>query len=88
MIPRTKSTFSLKAPNVSKVKMIINKFKNSNATGYDGISIKTFKKLNDKLAPIISHLIACIYRTATYPDALKISKISPNLKSDKDPLYI
>ena len=81
-----KSTFSLKSPSVAKVSKIISKFKNSNATGYDGVSIKTFKKLNGRIAPVISHLIGCIYRISIYPDVLKISKISPNLKLDKDPL--
>ena len=86
LITKPKSTFSLKAPSVARVKQIISKFKASNASGYDGLSIKVFKKLNDKISPAITHLITCMYRTSIYPDVLKVSKISPNLKTDKNPL--
>ena len=43
LIPKPKSKFQLKPPAVSRVSQIIKKFKNSNSSGFDNISIKVFK---------------------------------------------
>ena len=57
--------------------------KTSNATGHDSTSIKIYKMLAYRLGPHIQHLINTIIMTATYPDILKLSKITPQKKPDK-----
>ena len=59
----------------------------SNSTGHDLCSIKVYKKLADKISPHITHLINSIINTSVYPRILKISKITPTIKQDKDPLF-
>ena len=56
--------------------------KTSNATGYDSASIKIYKMLAYRLDPYIQHLMNTIIMTATYPDIMKLSKITPQKKPD------
>ena len=57
--------------------------KTSNALGHDLASIKVYKMLAYRLGRHIQHLINTIIRTGTYPDILKLSKITPQKKPDK-----
>ena len=57
--------------------------KTSNSTGHNLASIKIYKMLAHRLGPHIQHLINTIIKTGTYPDILKLSKITPQKKPDK-----
>ena len=62
--------------------------KGTNSFGPDNISMKTIKKLGPCIAPHITHLINSIIIKQIYPEILQISRITPNLKPDKDPYNI
>ena len=57
--------------------------KTSNSIGHNIASIKVYKMLAYRLGRHIQHLINTIIRTGIYPDILKLSKITPQLKPDK-----
>ena len=46
--------------------------------------MRIIKKLSPSIDPHITHLINAIYTTEKYPAILKIDRISPNLKPDKN----
>ena len=52
--------------------------------GHDMTSIKIYKKIIDRIAPYITHLVNSLNTKSIYPIILKISIISPQLKQDKD----
>ena len=83
LIPKVQSSFKLEPIHNSETVKILKKLKNSNSTGYDGISNKFLKKVKLEIAPIITHLINAIIRTSTVPKCFKISRITPILKADK-----
>ena len=53
--------------------------------GHDNITSIILSKVADKLGPHIMHLINRSIYMITYSNILKISKIYPNLKPNKDP---
>ena len=59
------------------------KAKASHALGNDIISMKTLKKIGDRLTPYMVHLINSIIDTEIYPIIFKVSRISPTIKSGK-----
>lgn len=84
LIEKPKSKFILPKISISQTKKLIKGMKASNSVGLDLASIKIYKKLVNRISPIIAHLINCIIESGIYPDILKISKISPIIKPDKD----
>ena len=52
--------------------------------GSDIISMRIIKKLSPAIDPHITHLVNSIFLTEKYPSIVKISRISPNLKPDKN----
>ena len=83
IVPRPTSTFRLPYITLQQtIKLILN-MKTSNATGHDIASIKIYKMLAHTLGQHIQHLINTIIMTGTYPDILKLSKITPQKKPDK-----
>lgn len=64
---------------------MIKSFKGSNSLGHDTCSIKIYKKLCNRLAPHITHFINVIINSAIYPGIVKVSKLMPQIKSEKDP---
>ena len=84
LIDKPKSKFILPKISISQTKKIIKGMKASNSVGHDLASIKIYKKLVNRISPVIAHLINCIIDSGIYPDILKISKKSPILKPDKD----
>ena len=75
--PRVQNDLNIPYINISQTKKIIKSLKNSNCTGYDDISFKILKKLNDRISSHICHLINSILFTQTFPDIYKISRILP-----------
>ena len=83
---KPKSKFSFRKMKYEETLEIINSMKNTNSCGFDGISSKTIKKVPKQTAMYMTHIINCIIERKIYPEILKISKITPILKSDKDKL--
>ena len=83
LIPRNPNSFQIQPITVEKTKAIIKKLRNSNSTGHDLLSNKILKKINDTLAPHVTHLINSIIITNIYPDIFKISRILPLSKPKK-----
>ena len=50
--------------------------------------MKTIKKLGPKIYPYLIHMINVIIDTEIFPQILKVQRISPKLKPDKDRIYI
>ena len=46
--------------------------------------MNVIKKLNDKIAPYLTHLFNNMIRTSIYPQRLKVTKILPILKPQKN----
>ena len=63
---------------------IVDQINPSKSTSTDGISMKLIRKLKHQLLPALLHLVNTTIITSTYPQSLKISKITPLLKKDKD----
>ena len=55
-----KSKFILPKISISQTKKLIKGMKASNSVGHDLASIKIYKKLVNRISPIIAHLINCI----------------------------
>ena len=83
LIPRNKNTFKLPLITVTDTKKIIKKLKNSNSTGHDSISNRVIKKLKDKIAPHITHMINTIILESKFPDIFKLTRILPFSKPNK-----
>ena len=69
---------------IKETEQLIRKAKNSWTVCSDDISMNIIKKLNKKIAPHLTHLYNTITRTAIYPEIIKLNKILPTLKPDKD----
>ena len=63
---------------------IMDKINPSKSTSTDGISMKLLQQLKYQLLPSLLHLVNTTILTSTYPQSLKISKITPLLKKDKN----
>merc|ERR1711867_371058 len=68
---------------IGDIQRIIKKMKPKNSRGNDITNMKIIKKLCPAILPHITHLINLIIYTETYPTILKVSRISPILKPDK-----
>ena len=86
LIERPASKFTLKEIKLEETKTIIRQMKSSNTVGYDRISSKVLKMSLDLNAILLAHAINATIRTGKFPDALKIARIVPILKSKKDKL--
>ena len=65
---------------------MVNKIKSTNTTGTDNISSKLVKDQSYLLIPILTHIFNLCIQKNVYPNNLKIMKIIPVLKPDKDSL--
>ena len=55
------------------------------SSGVDGLSLKTIKRITKPLLKSILNLVNTTINTATYPKSLKISRVVPLRKGDKNP---
>ena len=67
-MPRTKSNLHFKYIDNKGFKKILKRAKGTNSLGNDIISMKTLKKIGDKITPYMVHLINSIIDTEVYPD--------------------
>jgi hypothetical protein len=64
---------------------IINSLKNTNSTGFDGISCKIVKRVAHIISPIISYITNLCIETGRFPEILKIAVVKPLFKKgDKE----
>ena len=75
------NSFSLFDTSAAEVLNIVRSLKNKFSEGYDGISCKVFKYSIIHIADVLSKLINLSISSGIFPDALKIAKICPILKS-------
>ena len=68
---------------IGDIERIIKKLKPKNSKGNDISNMKIIKKLCPLIIPHITHLVNSIIHTETYPTILKVSRISPILKPEK-----
>ena len=78
------STFTFKLISMGELKIILNRMKTSGSMGIDDISIRSIKQAQAELEPIILHLVNSTIRTKTFPTPLKIAKVVPVEKLNKD----
>ena len=81
IIPRPKSALKLPYITLDQTIKLIMTMKTSNSLGHDIASIKIYKMLAYRLGQHIQHLINTIIKTGTYPDILKLSKITLQKKN-------
>ncbi|MBN1252581.1 MAG: reverse transcriptase family protein, partial [Bacteroidales bacterium] len=67
---------------IEEISKIISNLKNSNSTGIDEISTKTFKFCVEPLSIILSHYINQFIDEGVFPSRLKIAKIIPIFKKN------
>ena len=84
LISRNKNTFILPLITINETIKIIKNMKSTHSTGHDLLTSYIIKKIPNELAPHITHLINRSISTSIYPDILKVSKIFPILKPNKD----
>merc|ERR1712240_498642 len=79
LLPRSNNNLQFKYIDSKGFKKILKRAKGSNSLGNDIISMKTLKKIGDRINPYMVHLINSIIDTEIF----KTSRISPTLKPDK-----
>ena len=88
LVPKCKNNFEIKMVTVDDIARIIKKLKPKNSKGNDITNMKIIKKLCPAIIPHITHLVNSIIYTEIYPTILKVSRISPILKPDKQSEFI
>ena len=83
-IGEIENKLQFKEINMHDLRKILNAMKPTGSSSYDYISMKTIKKARKSLEPLILKLVNTTISTSTYADLLKIIKILPHSKPDKD----
>merc|ERR1711867_17087 len=83
LVPKSQNEFSIKMATIGDIQRIIEKMKPKNSKGNDITNMKIIKKLCPAVLPHITHLVNSIIFTEIYPTILKVSRITPILKPDK-----
>src|SRR6266516_301111 len=76
-----KDSIALIPTDCYEVESVIRNIKSSASSGVDMIPIAAIKSVSKTLAPILATLINHSFSKGIFPDALKISKITPILKT-------
>ena len=84
LIPRNKNSFIIKSITIPQTLEIITKLPNSNSTGHDDLNNKFLKKIKNKIAPHLTHMVNMIIKQKIYPDIFKLARILPLSKSNTD----
>ena len=79
-----KPKFSLNTITMHEMRNHIKNMKNSNSIGIDTISIKIIKSVLPMIEAALLNIINTSICTNTYPTALNIAKIIPQLKQGKE----
>lgn len=71
------------APTIPQdINKIIMSLKNTNSTGYDGISTKILKTVSCNISPVLSHIMNLCIFNGVFPEKLKLTVIKPIFKKD------
>lgn len=81
---RVLNTLFLHPTSEKEILIIVSDMKNSNSSGWDGLSNKTLKSIIKSFAKPLSNLINNSFETGHYPNHLKIAKIIPVYKKKGD----
>ena len=84
LIPQPKTTFVLPSITIKEVENIIKRMKKSNTSGFDGISTRFLKLIPEISAAFLANAINTSIASSTFPEILKISRILPLSKPEKD----
>lgn len=72
--------FSFQEIDSYQTLQIIDSFTLPKATGYDNISLRALKENKLVLIPILTHLINIVIQKSSFPDCLKIARVTPLFK--------
>lgn len=78
--PVVRSTFCLKPIEDTTVQNILTDMNANKAAGHDGITVKSLKDNVDLLCPVLTTIFNRNIERGTYPETLKIAKVSPIYK--------
>ena len=78
------STFTYKQVNMSQLRIILRKMRGTGSTGEDDLSMHNIKQAQSELEPLLLHLINQVFKTMTFPEALKTAKVVPIQKPGKE----
>lgn len=81
---RVNTRFHFKKLYDNDIKHYIKKLKNTKSTGPDEISTEILKKCATEITPYLTSLINTSLKSSTFPENLKINKITPIQKSTDD----
>ena len=76
--------FKFQTIGLSKMARTISKLKSTNTTGMDLLSSKMIKDQTYILTPILTHIFNLCVKFNDYPTAMKIMKIIPIIKPNKE----
>ncbi|KAK9877338.1 hypothetical protein WA026_017732 [Henosepilachna vigintioctopunctata] len=80
-------SFYIRYTTPDEIQKTINQLKPTASPGHDGLKPIVIKKLANVISPIISKIINHHIQTATFPDSLKLAKVTPIFKKgSKDDL--
>lgn len=65
------------------IEEIIDNLNPRKACGFDNITIKVIKTVKIELLPILKHLVKLSFQTSTFPQQMKLAKVSPIFKNNK-----
>ena len=85
-MPRPDTTLKIKETTVEKTRKYINESKSTNTLRFDRITSRIIKMSAPIMSVILTHAINCSIRRKKFPKVLKISRILPILKSNKNPM--
>ena len=73
--------------NESTVKEIISKLKSKTSFGWDGLSTKLLKQIQDSVIKPLTLIINQMLNTGIFPDQLKLAKVCPIYKKEDENLF-
>ena len=79
--PSNPSTIGLPFTIHSEIANIISNLKNTSSCSFDEISVNVIKEVKEYISPVLSLLVSQSIQQGIFPNALKIAKIKPLLKS-------
>ena len=79
-----KLSFTFKNIAMSDLRQTLNSMRTTGSTAGDNISVKSIKQAREQLNPLILNLINRVISTGIFPEKLKITKVIPIEKPEKD----
>lgn len=80
---QTNAIFNIEPCSIETIKKTIMSLKNTKSVGHDELSTEILKNNIEKLSPYIQIIVNSSIHTSTFPEQLKLTKITPILKSGK-----